>query len=68
VSIPEGLDIAGTMSMALSIRKLLESGILVKNVRALEAIGNLDLLVFDWTRGFTMNEINLQECIINDNL
>lgn len=54
--------------MALSIRKLLESGILVKNVRALEAIGNLDLLVFDWTRGFTMNEINLQECIINDNL
>lgn len=47
VSIPEGLNIAGTMSMALSIRRLIENGILVKNVRALETIGNLDLLVFD---------------------
>lgn len=66
MSIPEGLNIAGTMSLALSIKKLIENGILVKNVRALESIGNLDLLVFDYTRGFTFNEINFQECIIND--
>jgi len=47
VSIPEGLDIAGTMSMALSIRSLLDCGILVKSVGALESIGNLDILIFD---------------------
>jgi len=68
VSIPEGLDIAGIMSMALSISRLLDCGILVKTVGALESIGNLDILVFDYTRGFTLNEINLSECIINDNV
>ena len=47
VSVPEGLDIAASMSMALSINRLLENGILVKNVRALESIGSLDRLVFD---------------------
>lgn len=47
VSVPEGLDIAAKMSMALSINKLIENGILVKNVRALESIGSLDRLVFD---------------------
>lgn len=66
VSIPEGLNIACTMSLALSVNRLIENGILVKNVRALEQIGNLDLLVFDYTRGFTLNEITFQECIIND--
>jgi len=66
VSVPEGLDIAAKLSMALSINKLIENGILVKNVRALESIGSLDRLVFDYTRGFTLNEINFQECIIND--
>jgi len=66
VSVPEGLDIAAKMSMALSINKLIENGILVKNVRALESIGSLDRLVFDYTRGFTLNEINFQCCIIND--
>jgi cation transport ATPase len=47
VSVPEGLDIAAKLSMALSINKLIENGILVKNVRALESIGSLDRLVFD---------------------
>jgi len=66
VAIPEGLLISGYMSMALSIRKLIEAGIYVKNVYALESIGNLDLLVFDYTRGFTLNEINFEKCMFED--
>jgi len=47
VAIPEGLEIAPAMSMALSLEQLLHENIIVKGVGALESIGTLDLLVFD---------------------
>jgi len=68
VSIPEGLRLAADISAALSFEKLLEKGILVKNISALESAGSLDRVVFDFTRGFTLNQINFDCCILNDNL
>jgi len=57
------LDIAAEISMELSINSLIDAGIYVKNAYALEVIGNLDLIVFDWTKGFTLNEMNLTACM-----
>lgn len=68
VSIPDGLLISAEIASALSFEKLLEKGVLVKDINSLESIGSLDRLVFDFTRGFTLNQINFDSCIINDNL
>jgi len=68
VFIPDGLRVAADVASALSVQNLIENGILVKDVSALESIGSLDRVVFDFTRGFTLNQINFQSCVINDRI
>jgi len=68
ICIPQGLRKTIKISKALSATKLLEDGIYVKNINALESIGSLDRVIFDFTRGFTLNEISFDSCILNDHL
>jgi len=68
IAIPQGLRKTIEFSKALSANKLLEDGIYVKNINALEQLGSLDRVIFDFTRGFTMNEISFDSCILNDHL
>ena len=53
VTIPGGMQRAADIANALSVQKLTEEGIQVRNVGALEAIGSLDRCIIDFTRGFT---------------
>lgn len=68
ICIPQGLRKTIKISKALSANKLLEDGIFVKNIQSLESIGSLDRVIFDFTRGFTLNEIRFDSCILNDHL
>lgn len=45
--IPEGLKTSADISNALSVEKLQEEGILIKNLCAFENVGSIDRLVFD---------------------
>ena len=63
VAIPEGLPLAVTLSLAFSIRKLMEQKNLVRKMHACETMGGANFICTDKTGTLTKNEMNVYKVI-----
>ena len=58
-AVPEGLPALATLSQVAAARRLADKSALVRNPRALEALGRVDQMCFDKTGTLTENSISL---------
>jgi cation-transporting ATPase I len=58
-AVPEGLPALATLSQVAAARRLADKNALVRNPRALEALGRVDQMCFDKTGTLTENSISL---------
>ena len=61
VSVPEGLPMSVTLSMALSMRRMLASNNLVRKMHACETMGAATIICTDKTGTLTQNQMHVQE-------
>src|SRR5574344_1752769 len=59
VAIPEGLPLAVTLSLAFSIKKLMDQKNLVRKMHACETMGGANFICTDKTGTLTKNEMNV---------
>lgn len=60
LSIPEGLPLVVTLSMAFSLARLKSKGVIVRNLHVAQVLGGVDTVCFDKTGTLTYN--NLRVC------
>ena len=63
VAIPEGLPLAVTLSLAFSIKKLMDQNNLVRKMHACETMGGANFICTDKTGTLTKNEMNVYKVI-----
>lgn len=61
VAVPEGLAMSVTLSLAYSMRKMINSNVLVRRMHACETIGAATVICTDKTGTLTLNEMKIQE-------
>lgn len=59
VAIPEGLPLAVTLSLAYSVKKMLDDNNLVRKMQACETMGGADVICSDKTGTLTLNQMTL---------
>lgn len=67
VAVPEGLPMSVTLSLALSMRKMLKAGNLVRKMHASETIGATTVICTDKTGTLTRNQMSVHEIHSLDN-
>ncbi len=67
VSVPEGLPMAVTLSLALSMRKMLTSNNLVRKMHATETMGAATVICTDKTGTLTQNQMRVSHELFVDN-
>jgi Ca2+ transporting ATPase len=60
-AIPEGLPLAVTISLAYSVRKMMDDNNLVKKINSCETMGNADCICTDKTGTLTENLMTIME-------
>ena len=63
VAVPEGLPLAVTLSLAFSIRKLMEYNNLIRKMHACETMGGANYICTDKTGTLTKNELSVFEIL-----
>ena len=61
VSVPEGLPMSVTLSLALSMRRMLKANNLVRKMHACETMGATDIICTDKTGTLTQNQMSVRE-------
>jgi Ca2+-transporting ATPase len=64
VAVPEGLPMSVTLSLALSMRRMLETNNLVRKMHACETMGAATVICTDKTGTLTKNRMSLGDCLI----
>lgn len=64
VAVPEGLPMSVTLSLAMSMRRMLETNNLVRKMHACETMGAATVICTDKTGTLTKNRMSLGECMI----
>ena len=67
VAVPEGLPLAVTLSLAFSIRQLLEYNNLIRKMHACETMGGANYICTDKTGTLTKNELSVFEVLTGKN-
>lgn len=68
VAVPEGLPMSVTLSLALSMRKMLKSNNLVRKMHACETMGATTVICTDKTGTLTQNKMQVNELIIGQSI
>ncbi len=63
-AIPEGLPVAITVALAISMRRMSKANVIVRNMTAIEALGSCTMIATDKTGTLTMNELTVTEMIL----
>ena len=64
VAVPEGLPMSVTLSLALSMKRMLETNNLVRKMHACETMGAATIICTDKTGTLTKNQMNVSDFII----
>ena len=67
VAVPEGLPLAVTLSLAFSVRKLMEYNNLIRKMHACETMGGANFICTDKTGTLTKNELSVFEILTGKN-
>ena len=59
-AIPEGLPVAITIALAISVRRMAKRNVIARNLVAVEALGSCTFIATDKTGTLTRNEISVQ--------
>ncbi len=62
-AVPEGLPLVATVAQMAAARRLARHGVLVRAVRALEALGRVDTVCFDKTGTLTENSLRVVQVV-----
>ncbi|WP_454856757.1 cation-translocating P-type ATPase [Rhizobium binxianense] len=63
-AIPEGLPVAITVALAISMRRMSKVNVIVRNMTAIEALGSCTMIATDKTGTLTMNELTVTEMVL----
>ena len=66
VAVPEGLPMSVTVSLALSMRKMLKENNLVRKLHACETMGAATVICTDKTGTLTENKMQVMECYVSE--
>lgn len=67
-AIPEGLPVVVTLILATGVSRMTKRNALVKNLQAVEALGQADVIAVDKTGTITLNQMQVMEVYINSGL
>ncbi|MBT3530417.1 MAG: HAD-IC family P-type ATPase [Gammaproteobacteria bacterium] len=65
-AIPEGLPVAITVALAIGMRRMAKSGVIIRNLVAVESLGSCTLIASDKTGTLTVNEMTIQKVQLAD--
>ena len=68
MAVPEGLPMSITLSLAMSMRRMLKTNNLVRKMHACETMGAVTVICTDKTGTLTQNRMHVQELIRYDTL
>lgn len=68
MSVPEGLPMSITLSLAMSMRRMLKTNNLVRKMHACETMGAVTVICTDKTGTLTQNRMHVQELLRYDDL
>ena len=63
-AIPEGLPVAITIALAISIRRMAKRHVIARNLVAVEALGSCTYIATDKTGTLTRNEISVEKLVL----
>ena len=65
-AIPEGLPVAISIALAIGMRRMARSNVIVRRMAAIEALGSCTIVATDKTGTLTMNELTVTEVRLPD--
>jgi Ca2+-transporting ATPase len=67
-AIPEGLPVVVTLILATGVNRMTKRNALVKNLQAVEALGQADVIAVDKTGTITLNQMQVKEVYVKSGL